>query len=70
MPEGKGEFFLALTSRAQKSRKGPVHHVVQSGETLRSIASIYGVTPSSIMQTNRISRNVRSGQTLKIPVGK
>ncbi len=70
MPEGKGEIFLALSARAQKSRKGPVHHVVQRGETLRSIASIYGVTPSSIMQTNRISRNVRRGQTLKIPIGK
>jgi len=70
IPEGKGELFVALAARSPKSRRGPVHHVVQRGETLASIASIYGVTPAQIMKTNRTGRRVRRGQTLKIPAGK
>ncbi|MBN1283267.1 MAG: transglycosylase SLT domain-containing protein [Proteobacteria bacterium] len=68
VPEGKGEFFISLASRATKSRRGPVHHVVQDGETMASIADIYGVTPAEIMKQNRIGRGVHRGQTLKIPV--
>ncbi len=68
VPENKGEIMIALSSRSPNSRKGPVHHVVQEGETMSSIAAIYGITPVEIMKQNRIGRSVHRGQTLKIPV--
>ena len=44
-------------------------HVVQSGQTLSSIASRYGISSSSIAKANGISdpNRIRSGQTLTIP---
>lgn len=43
-------------------------HTVKRGETLASIARKYGVTASSIRQTNRIGRKVKRGQKLKINI--
>jgi LysM repeat protein len=43
-------------------------HVVKPGDTLFSIARIYGTTVQAIMQCNGLtSSNIRVGQTLKIP---
>lgn len=42
------------------------YHKVKKGETLASIAKKYGVTVSSIRQTNKIGKKVRTGQRLKI----
>ncbi|HSP03415.1 MAG TPA: LysM peptidoglycan-binding domain-containing M23 family metallopeptidase [Acidimicrobiales bacterium] len=44
-------------------------HVVQSGQTLSSIASRYGVSSSSIAKANGISdpNRIRVGQTLTVP---
>ncbi len=46
-------------------------HVVQSGQSLSTIASRYGVTASSIAQANGVTdpNRIRSGQTLTIPGG-
>src|SRR5690606_8414889 len=44
-------------------------HVVQSGQTLSSIASRYGVAASAVAKANGISNpnRIRTGQTLTIP---
>lgn len=46
----------------------PEHHVVQSGETLASIANRYGLTVQQIAQINNISNpnNIQRGQTLTV----
>lgn len=68
VPEGRGEIFLAAAARAPKSRRGPLRHVVQSGETLASIAAMYGVSAHSIRESNRgVSRQPRRGQVIVIP---
>ena len=48
---------------------GPIVHVVQSGETLRSIALAYGVTTQEIMSANGITdpNRILVGQRLTIP---
>ncbi len=68
VPEGKGELFLASAARAPRSSTGPLHHVVKTGETLPSIAAMYGVTPASILKSNRhVGRQLSPGQSLEIP---
>lgn len=68
IPPGKGELFLAMAARAPKSRTGQLKHVVERGDTLDSIAAMYGVTPADIRTANRnIGRNPRRGQTIVIP---
>jgi peptidoglycan lytic transglycosylase D len=68
VPERKGELFLAAAARAPRSRTGALHHVVEEGESLLSIADAYGVTPAAIVQANReMGRSVHRGQTLVIP---
>lgn len=70
VPENRGDVFLAGAARAPGSRKGNLHHVVRRGETLRSIARAYGVTPAAIMKNNRhVGRRLRRGQKLIIPAG-
>ncbi len=45
------------------------YHTVKSGETLKSIAAIYGVTQGSIMSSNRLkSTKLKAGKKLKIVV--
>lgn len=46
-------------------------HIVQSGETLWSIASRYGVSPQAIMRANGITNPnaIFVGQRLFIPIG-
>lgn len=69
VPEKKGELFLAAAARAPQSRSGPVKHTVQDGDTLESVAKIYGVKPQAIFQSNRmVSRRLRPGQTILVPV--
>ena len=68
VPPGRGELFLAAAARAPQSRTGPVNHVVQNGETLPSIASMYGVSPAAILKSNRhVGRTLVPGQKLLIP---
>ncbi|MFH1830213.1 MAG: transglycosylase SLT domain-containing protein [Pseudomonadota bacterium] len=68
VPEGRGDVFLASAARAPGSRTGGMGHVVQSGETLSSIAKAYGVTPAAIMKKNRhVGRRLSPGQKLIIP---
>lgn len=70
VPERRGDLFLASAARAPKSRTGKLKHVVTRGETLTSIAAIYGVTPADIMRTNKhVGRRVKRGQKLIIPAG-
>ncbi len=45
------------------------YHTVKSGETLKSIASLYGVTQGSIMSSNRLkSTKLKAGKKLKIEI--
>lgn len=68
VPEGSGEAFLLAAARAPKSRAGSMKHVVQGGETLSSIAEMYGVSADDIRRANRgIHRNPHQGQTIEIP---
>ncbi len=53
----KGEYIDELTVK---------YHTVRKGENLASIAKKYGVTVSSLRQSNKIGRSVRAGQRLKI----
>lgn len=53
----KGEYIDELTVK---------YHTVRKGETLTSIAKKYGVTVSSLRQSNKIGKNARTGQKLKI----
>lgn len=47
----------------------PSTHVVQSGETIQSIAALYNVTPESLAATNGLQVNsvLTPGQTLQLP---
>lgn len=42
------------------------YHTVKRGQTLASIAKMYGVTQASIRKTNKIGKSVRRGQKLRI----
>jgi len=52
------------------STTGPGSYVVQSGDTIGSIAARFGVTPESIIQLNQLSNPsaLEVGQVLMIPV--
>ncbi|MFA4875300.1 MAG: transglycosylase SLT domain-containing protein [bacterium] len=68
VPERKGDLFLAAAARAPRSRTGPLNHVVKDGETLPSIAAMYGVTPAAILKSNQhVGRQLSPGQALAIP---
>lgn len=69
VPEKKTDIFLAAASRAPKSRRGAVRHVVEAGETIESLAKMYGVTAEAIIGSNKlISRRLHTGQMLVVPV--
>lgn len=69
VPEKKGELFLDAAAQAPTSHMGPVHHVVQQGESLQEIARMYGVTPQQIVKSNRdMGWRVNPGQTIVVPV--
>lgn len=71
IPQGKTELFLAAQARSPASRLGPIHHVVEEGESLLTVADFYGVTQTSIIASNNlISRKLRAGQTIVVPVDK
>ncbi|MBT3181337.1 MAG: transglycosylase SLT domain-containing protein [Deltaproteobacteria bacterium] len=68
VPEGKGDFFLAAAARAPKSRTGDIKHVVKKGESLNTIASMYGVDPDKLQKINKgIRRKPSRGQIIRIP---
>lgn len=68
VPEKRGEIFLAAAARAPKSKSGPLKHRARKGETLASIARMYGVTLSSLRRANRrVGRRPRPGQSIVIP---
>lgn len=55
--DSKGEYIEEQTIK---------YHTVARNENLTSIAKKYGVTVSSLRQNNKIGKNVRRGQKLKI----
>lgn len=57
--DSKGEYIEELTVK---------YHKVNRGENLASIAKKYGVTVKSIRESNKIGKNVRRGQNLKINI--
>jgi LPXTG-site transpeptidase (sortase) family protein len=59
------------TSQVASRQAGPIVHSVASGETLSSIAAMYGSTVDSLVQANNIENPafVRVGQLLTVPNG-
>jgi LysM repeat protein len=59
----------STSGTGRRTADGKSGHVVASGETLRQIASRYGVTAESIMQANNIpdANRIYAGQQLIIP---
>lgn len=59
---------LVESVQGGKAGVATVTHKVGKGETLASIAAMYGVSASQLRTTNHLRRNsVRVGQTLKVP---
>lgn len=72
IPEKKAGVFLASLAKIQPAYSAPqlvVHHKIQRGETLSSIATRYRTSVDAIARANNMSRNHRilAGTVLKIP---
>lgn len=68
VPEGEGSRFLELASRGLKTTTAPLDHVVARGESLSTIARMYGISSDRIRQANPgLRRKPRRGQKLVIP---
>ena len=68
VPEGTGEIFLIASARAPGSKVGNIKHRVKKRETMASIASMYGVSMSDILQANKgKGRRPRQGSTVIVP---
>lgn len=61
--------LIALVSVAGAGAEGGIIHVVRPGETLSSIARLYGVTPGAVAAANGLADPdlILVGQKLKIP---
>lgn len=70
VPQGRGLVFAKATEhqRNKETESGPVvTHVVKRGETLGSIAALYGQAISALMEVNGLaSSKLQIGQTLRI----
>lgn len=59
----------AMPARQTPAAGRPATHKVAAGETLASIAALYGVTPAEVKRGNNLRRNsVRVGQQLRVAV--
>ncbi len=59
----------AMPARQTPAAGKPATHKVAAGETLASIAALYGVTPAEVKRWNNLRRNsVRVGQQLRVAV--
>ena len=59
----------AMPARQTPAAGRPATHKVAAGETLASIAALYGVTPAEVKRWNNLRRNsVRVGQQLRVSV--
>ncbi len=59
----------AMPARQTPAAGRPATHKVAAGETLASIAALYGVTPAEVKRWNNLRRNsVRVGQQLRVAV--
>ncbi len=68
VPEGSGEIFLIASARAPGSKSGHLKHRVKKRETMGSIASMYGVSMSDILEANKdMGRRPGRGSTIIVP---
>jgi membrane-bound lytic murein transglycosylase D len=71
VPEGKSEVIQQRLSQGEKlpAVDLTVHHLVRRGETLRTIAAEYSVSPRQLASVNGISRHkpMRRGMMLTVP---
>jgi len=68
VPDGSGDRFVQLASKGLKTSIAPLAHTVARGESLKSIALMYGVPEMSIREANpSLKRRPRRGQRLYIP---
>lgn len=66
-PELHENDIIYLQSKRSKAMEGYETHTVQPGETLWSIAQMYGVTTSSIKRRNRLRRGeIQVGMVLRL----
>jgi len=71
VPEGKGLKVLKELSGIDPSQRVSWHrHLIKSGETISTIASLYDISQSELIRINKIRtpRLIRVGQTLMVPV--
>lgn len=63
--------FTPVEQYQQRSgRGGGVRHTVKRGETLASVATMYGTTVNAVLKANRMrsAKALRRGQRLRIPI--
>ena len=73
IPVGSKEMFLENYSKIPESEKHQwITHKVKRGETLKKIASCYGITTSDLATANNllVKSKVRSGKILHIPISR
>lgn len=71
IPKGTSETLAVnLKNLPESAKRNFVVHTIKRGETLKSIASRYGITTGALADANNISvrSKIYSGITLKIPV--
>ena len=70
VPKGSGEdFYKAYALIPSKDRLKLSVHQVRQGETLKAIASRYGLSASTLKRFNNLrSTKLKFGQTIKLPV--
>ena len=70
IPAGAKEIFLAAYPELEEKATSLVYHTVKRGESLKGIASKYGVSTGAIKSANNLRNSrVKSGKTLLIPTG-
>lgn len=68
VPEGEGSRFLQFASRGSRTTTAPLNHTVARGESLSTIARLYGISSQEIRKANPgLRRKPRRGQRLVIP---
>ena len=70
LPKGAGEKFKAKYARLPaKDRLKVSVHTVQSGESLKKIATVYELSGKTLMRFNKLrSARLKKGQKIKLPV--
>lgn len=70
VPEGSGRHLLEAATQSSASTRGAIRYRTKEGDTVFSIAAMYGVSAESIRKANPGSRtDLKNGQIIEIPFG-